>query len=234
MKLIINGTGSSGNSAFLIDKENNSLLIDAGIKPNVAKMGSPEGLLITHTHGDHYQYVEWYQNFAEQIFIEDYKLHETKSYKIVAFPLLHFKDKSKEEHIDNQGFLIFSKVEKKKLFYATDFFYRKQPDFYNPMFNFLKNQSIDLVAVECNYNDKILYTAKDVPKSYVISSQNHMSDNELVHFLSKFINQNKVNKILTLHGSNRFSIDYRVKDTLAKTFKHSRIEVAKNNHEYKF
>lgn len=234
MKLFVNNTGSAGNNYYVTDSEGNSLIIDAGVKPNMAKIGNPEGLLISHMHGDHFQYHAYYLNFANFIKIQDFETVETKSFIIKAFPMLHFKDGEHTQHIDCQSFLIKSKVDKKILYFATDFFYRKQPDYYNVMFLMLQQINIDLIAVECNHNDMLMHTIKDIPNAYRKSSQNHISDNEFVQFLLGFVNKNKVNNILTLHGSNRFSIDREVKKTIEKTFKNSIVQIAKNKTEYKF
>lgn len=233
MEFYVKKTGSAGNSYYLSDIAGNTLMIEAGVKPDVSRIGNCEGLLISHTHGDHYAYIEWFLNFANQISIEDFKTKETENFEITALPMLHYKDASYEDHINCQSFLIFSKIERKMIFFATDFFYKRQADYYEKHFKILQTKKIDLIAIECNYND-MLINIVDMPDSYKKSSKNHMSDHQTADFVSKFVNPNKITKIITLHGSNRLSIDREVKDVISKKLPNSIVIVAKNETKYKF
>ncbi|HLR58876.1 MAG TPA: MBL fold metallo-hydrolase [Pseudogracilibacillus sp.] len=152
-------SGSSGNLYTLSDG-NETLMIEAGIrfkdiqKALDFKLSNVEGVLLSHSHGDHSKSVKNVLKAGIPVYMLeetrqelDLKHHRIKiieagkqfdlgSYKILPFNIQH--------DVPGVGFLIQSKAGKRTLF-ITDSYYCKY-----------KFKNLNIIAIEANYSQEIL------------------------------------------------------------------------------
>ena len=198
MKIKVLRTGSTGNSYCITDKSGQSLIIEAGIplKYVIGNSDDIVGFIYSHEHRDHAAYKEEYKKaFAFYDIKPNYEINMIGNYNILGFPVLH--------NIDNKGFIISNKIERKVLFFATDLIYNSMTKvFYEGLFYAMQNINIDLFCIESNYNE---YEFKQAIKgdSNVFGVENHLSNYECARFISHLCNRNVVQNILLIHGSNR-------------------------------
>lgn len=193
MNLKVLGSGSSGN-CYVLENETEALVIEAGLPLmevkkaldfNIKKI---EGLIESHSHGDHHKYWYSFSNVGVPVFepfkgIDDNVLFKTKHFKVQAFPLVH--------DVPCYGFYIQHK-EIGKLLYITDTEHCK--------YNF-KKQEINHILVEANYSDEIL--EKDaINREHVM--RGHMSLETTLEFLKTNDNPTLKNVVL-IHLSNKNS-----------------------------
>jgi len=166
MLLKVLGSGSKGN-CYLLESENETLIIECGISFKEIKIGlefnlkNVVGCLITHEHKDHCKAmqdilksgIDVYTSFgtARGIVKEDeviethHRLHyikECESFEVGNFTIMPFDVK----HDANEplGFLIYHK-DTGNILFATDTYYIE--------YRFI---NLSHILVECNYSAKIL------------------------------------------------------------------------------
>lgn len=215
--MIINviATGSSGNLYELIDKEGNSMLIEAGMprgeymKYKVSKQ-APEMCIISHGHFDHCRCEGEYRAM-----IPVYKSQEksiSENWRAFGFQLKHGDGES-------TAFIIKSVVENKFVFFGTDFEF--SPD-YTELYTALKTLGVTNYIIECNYNDYLFHLATDDQR---IGCSRHLSDNDVISFMR--IVQPKDPKIILIHGSNRLMADTHTKKYIGSNLLTAKIKIAK-------
>ena len=149
MELKVLGTGSSGN-CYLLKDNNETLVLDAGIKIKDIKVGldfnlmNVSGVFITHEHTDHSKSADALRSIGLLV-AEPYKTSNpdgtnTMSFKmggyaVNSFPLPH-------DGVENRGAYIITPSGRKVL-YMTDYEYCA--------FNF-DRLGIDTMLIECNYS----------------------------------------------------------------------------------
>lgn len=167
MEIKYSKTGSDGNVTIISDGLS-ELIIDAGIRPKSVKSSGADlsnirSGLITHAHMDHVQYLKAYTErgikfyCSEETKIElgfkgiydSYYCQPIKStsnpivietFKIKPFVLPHTNPDGTDCH--NFGYLIYSKVDDKRLLYITDCHYIPQ-----------QFPPCEYYILECNYSE---------------------------------------------------------------------------------
>ena len=213
MKINVIATGSAGNLYELIDKDGNSMLIEAGmpratyIKHRVGKL-PPEMCIISHKHMDHYQY---HGEFKAVMPTYSWQEQNTsQNWKAFGFKMKHGETSS-------LSFIIKSLVEGRFLFFGTDM----EMGNYSDLFKSLKFYHVENFLIECNYNDYLFHLANDEQRR---GCSRHLSDNDVVNFIKKSGAKNP--KIITIHGSNRLNADTYTKKYLSSKLITSTVEVA--------
>jgi Cft2 family RNA processing exonuclease len=213
MKINVIATGSSGNLYELLDKDGNSILIEAGMPrahyvKNRIGTKPPEMCIISHAHSDHAKYMIEFSTIMP-VYL---KCEQCKSEHFKSFGFL-------EKHGESQTMMFFIKslVENKLLFFGTDFEFN--PD--SPLFTWLKIMKVENFLIECNFNDYLYHKAD---KNERIGCDRHLSDNDVVNFIKKSGAKNP--KIITIHGSNRLSADSYTKTYISSKLLTSTVFVA--------
>lgn len=209
MELIVLGSSSSGNG-YIIQSDDEAIILDAGIHPSKAKQAlsfnteKVKGCFVTHTHGDHAKYVALYEKtfplYANRHVIETKKLRQTteaisgKGIKVGNFKVLPFNAFHDVPclgyyiHHPDMGYLLF----------LTDSFMTE---------NRFKN--VNHILVECNYSDAALQAAIDRGDTHPATRRRLMTTHMELNTAVKFIASNdlsNVYNIILLHLS-RFNSD---------------------------
>ena len=215
MRINVIATGSSGNLYELLDKDGNSILVEAGmprqtyVKHRIGKL-PPEMCIISHSHMDHAQYKGEFEAVMPTYLAQEKNVSE----HFKAFGFL-------EKHGDVQTmcFIIKSLVEDKFLFFGTDFEYSEN----SPLLTWIRMMKVENFLIECNYNDCLIHL-KDVTDDMRKQCKRHLSDNDVINFIKKTGAKNP--KIITIHGSNRLSADTHTKKYLSSKLITSTVFVA--------
>jgi hypothetical protein len=194
MKINVIATGSAGNLYELIDKDGNSMLIEAGmprqtyIKHRVGKL-PPEMCIISYQHMDHAKYKGEFEAVFSTYLAQEQ--NTSQNWKAFGFKMKHGETSS-------LSFIIKSLVEDKFLFFGTDM----EMGNYPLLFKCLNQYNVENFLIECNYCDFLFHKATDEQR---MGCNRHLSDNDVVKFIRKSGAKNPV--IITIHGSSRLSID---------------------------
>lgn len=202
MKINVLGSGSDGNCIVVTDSKGNQLMLDCGLRyesilPKIDLLNL-NCICISHYHGDHIKGLDGFKKFYIPTFepnnIQNGKLIDTPNWKILPMFVVH--------NAECYSYLIYSKTDKKKIFYLTD------------STTMPKINSADIAIIETNWQEDILeYRAtKNIieHKGYL----NHLSDLQVKAYLE---NANWKPRVLVLsHLSNSGLVN---KDNLLKTFK---------------
>ena len=213
MKINVIATGSAGNLYELIDKDGNSMLIEAGmprqtyIKHRVGKL-PPEMCIISHQHMDHAKYKGEFEAVFPTYLSQEQ--NTSQNWKAFGFKMKHGETSS-------LSFIIKSLVEDKFLFFGTDMEFGN----YISLFKMLNFYHVENFLIECNYNDYLFHLANDEQRR---GCSRHLSDNDVVNFIKKSGAKNP--KIITIHGSNRLSADTYTKKYISSKLITSTVEVA--------
>ena len=214
MKINVIATGSAGNLYELIDKDGNSMLIEAGmpratyVKFRVGKL-PPEMCIISHPHMDHAKYKGEFEAVFPTYMAQEQ--NTSQNWKAFGFKVRHGETLT-------TCFIIKSLTENKFLFFGTDMEF---PEKNHPIFTALSAYSVENFLIECNYNDYLFHLANDEQRR---GCSRHLSDNDVVNFIKKSGAKNP--KIITIHGSNRLSADTYTKKYLGSKLITSTVEVA--------
>lgn len=244
MKLKVLGSSSQGN-CYLLQNENETLIIECGISFKEIKKGldfnlrNVVGCLVTHEHGDHSKAlrdflkagIDVYTSFGtaraivkECEVIETYhRLHYIKAFK--QFKVGNFTIMPFDVHHDVAeplGFLINHK-DMGTILFATDTCYLEY------RFKALTN-----ILIECNYSEKILL--KNMDNGSIDSStgiriaSTHMSL-ENCKELIKANDNPKLKNIILLHLSDGNSNSKEFKETM-ENLTSKRVEIADKGLEF--
>ncbi|MFV0519750.1 MAG: MBL fold metallo-hydrolase [Lachnospirales bacterium] len=182
MKLKVLGSSSKGN-CYLLENDNECLIIEAGIHINEVKKALDYnikklvGCVISHEHKDHSKYKNEYSNITK-VFELSRETRQFKAGNFIIKPFLNNHD------IECFGFFIKHK-DIGNLIFATDTYYLT--------FRF---KDINHFLLECNYD-------KDLVKNEYLQNRLRFSHMELNRCIST-LNANdlsKCNTILLLHPS---------------------------------
>ena len=213
MKINVIATGSAGNLYELIDKDGNSMLIEAGmpratyVKFRVG-VAPPEMCIISHPHMDHAKYKGEFEAVLPTYLAQEQNV--SQNWKAFGFKMKHGETSS-------LSFIIKSLVEGRFLFFGTDM----EMGNYSDLFKSLKFYHVENFLIECNYNDYLFHLANDEQRR---GCSRHLSDNDVVNFIKKSGAKNP--KIITIHGSNRLSADTYTKKYISSKLITSTVEVA--------
>lgn len=198
MRIKVLGTGSSGNGYVITDSNGDALIVEVGMKLNIALANceNPIGFIYSHEHSDHCEYKDKYEKAMPFYNIKpNYTKNIIGNYNVIGFPVLH--------NVDNKGFIIANKTEKKILFFATDLIYNSMTKcYYENLFFALKNINIDLLCIESSYNEYEYKCATREDDNF-FGVKNHLSNYECARFASHLCDRSNIQNILLIHGSNR-------------------------------
>ena len=201
-------SGSKGN-CYLLETDEGSLLIEAGIPINKIKkalnydFSNIQGCFCTHEHGDHSKAIKDIADLGIDIYASKgtlkalgYTSHRFvsvehgKAVNIGKFQVLPFD--VEHDALEPIGFLI--KQEHKRLLFATDTYYLKY-----------KFNNLTHIAIECNYVKSVMEEGlKDGSiniKRVARTMKSHMSLENLIEFL-KANDLNSVKELHLLHLSD--------------------------------
>lgn len=210
MDIQILASGSSGN-CYKVSDGQTSLLLECGIpikeiqKKLCFKLSEIDACLVTHEHQDHskatmdllkYGIEVYMSRGTATLFNHDcYKvtiIEPLKQFRIGTFDILPFD--VQHDSAEPVGYLLYSRVTKEKLLFATDTYYVK--------FRF---KALNYIMVECNYSLDILKANIESEKlSDAFKNRLLQSHFELGN-VKKFLQANdlsKVKEIYLLHLSD--------------------------------
>lgn len=210
-------SGSKGNMYTLTDGKT-KIMIEAGInikeirKSLNFKMSQVDGLLLSHSHGDHSKAIKnvlnngidcyMSEDTAKELNINHHrfkKIEARKQFQIGTFTILPFEA---EHDVTTYGFLIVNEKGQRFLF-ITDSYYCRY-----------KFKNISHIAIECNYSIDILN--RNIDKGLVHPAlkyrlmKSHFSLENVKEFL-KANDLSKVQEIHLIHLSDNNSDEQRFK-----------------------
>lgn len=222
MKIKVLGSGSKGNGYVFTDVAGESLIVEAGCTATSVSANSERlvGCIYSHEHNDHAGHLPAMQNIVNVYDLPEYwQKYTIGNYNVIAFPVLH--------NVDNKGFVIANRLEKKVVFFATDLIYNTAvKPYYSELFSFCQPLKFDLIMIESNYNE---YEFKMSVQggSDVWGAKNHLSNRECARFLSHICDRNSIQNIMLLHGSNRIGRGVKEKkDPILKLLPKAQITIA--------
>jgi len=230
MKIIPLSSGSSGNS-YVIKKDDDVLLIEAGLAANDLKeklwdndlnLKNINNCIVSHLHLDHSKSAGFLtkrgvnvlmtQSAIEGVFkggmrkdrvfyLEPNKTYRMDNFVVKPFDLSH-------DNIPTVGFLVMHKPSEELLFYASD-----------TMYIAYKPQGVKYWLVEVNYQEKYLEEAikegRMTRENMRRIKRSHMSLKTAVEFF-KAQDLSKTEEIWVLHLSDRNSNADEVKEEIQK------------------
>lgn len=199
MQIKVFGSSSKGN-CYHIDDGSISILLDAGVnfkqvqKLMNFKMSSIEGVLVTHSHGDHSKAVadlikkgiDCYMSgaTAKEINATGHRVkivYPLKQFKIGSWTVLPFP---LEHDVFNLGYLLSNGIE--KVLYITDTYYCKY------MF-----KGVTRLLIECNHSYEILNQRADSVPAVMINRlmKSHFS----LENVKKFLLANDLSQVVEIY-----------------------------------
>lgn len=187
MKLKVLGSGSSGN-CYLLEHENQTLIIDCGISIKDIKRGldwdlsKVVGVVASHGHTDHIKSLKDIRNMGINTLTP---FNSEKMWQKTTFGNFHIQSFD-VPHNDtkNVGFLIT--VADQKILYLTDLEYCP--------YSFAKTK-VNHILIECNYADE--YLDKDLP-NYEHKIRGHCSLDTCKEFI-KTNNSDALRSVILIH-----------------------------------
>lgn len=219
MRLVVVGTGSSGN-AYLLDADGHQLLLDAGmpfrtIQQVVKRWSAVEACLITHEHGDHIKSAEDIAARGVPVcmsagtckackvkgMIKPFtEVKPLSTAKFGAFTVLPFE--TEHDAAEPLGFLLRYNPTGETLLYATDTYYLR--------YTF---PGVNYWLIECNHTQALL-DAADIPRPLRMRlKESHMSLERLVQALQAN-DLTKTRSIIICHLSDERSDEQLMVDTI--------------------
>lgn len=202
MKLSVLNSGSDGNCIIVTDSKGNQIMLDCGIKyesilPKVDLLNL-NCICISHYHSDHIKGLSGFKKFYIPTYepenIENGKLIDTPNWKILPMHVIH--------NADCYSYLIYSKVDRKKIFYLTD------------STTMPKINGADVAIIECNWMASVL---EKLSMERIIEQKgylNHLSDEQVLDYLESAEWEPKV--LILSHLSNSGLVN---REKLLKKFK---------------
>lgn len=223
MKLKVLSSGSIGN-CYILETENETLVIDCGIPFKEIKIGLDfdlsrvVGVIVSHSHQDHSKSVTDFKKYGVDVwqpYLDEKKIQKKRfgGFKIQCFDLPH-------NGIENRGFLI--EADGQKILYMTDLEYCK--------YNFSGLQ-VEHVMCECNYSME--FVDRNEP-NYEHRLRGHMSLDTALKFISTNDNPALRNVVL-IHLSDKSGNPTLFKQKVVETLKYdTEVYVAENGLEVDF
>lgn len=188
MKLIVCGTGSSGNT-YLLTSETETLVLDCGMpflevkKALDFNISNICGAVVSHCHFDHAKYIHEYETAGIPVWkpYEDENLRQSTclgGFRIHSFDVVH--------NVPCVGYLVEHK-DLGKMLYATDTAYLKY-----------RFKDLDTILIEANWGSK--YVHKEEAK-YMHTLQHHMSIDTCLDAIRANTNV-RLSHIILCHLSN--------------------------------
>lgn len=219
MKLVVLGSSSSGN-CYLLEDENESMIIECGIKLSEVKMALNYDIskvklaICTHRHLDHFKYIKDFASAGIDIYASNgtlkgltghrYKpMNEMETISVSGFKVKGFK--TVHDCIEPFGFLIWNNNMGNTLF-ITDSFYTQY-----------KFPNLNNIILEANYCEdelnKRLYNGKIEGFLYKRITESHMSIQTAERLLLAN-DLSSVHNIILIHLSNANSDERKFKERI--------------------
>lgn len=199
MKVQVINSGSSGNCYLLTDRENHTLILEAGKGtfddalrqvPDVSKIAA---VIISHKHTDHYGDAEKWQKAGIKVYGPDQMEHAEQfnlacagmvSYSVIPLAVEH------DPGITSYGFFIRANYEAKNLCFFTDCYN------YSRAIQAL-SEPLSLAMIEVNHDAHLLDTGKYPAELKERVRRSHCS----VQRASLAIDRAKCTRFLLIHPS---------------------------------
>lgn len=189
MKAKIIHSGSDGNCVVVTDSKGNQIILDCGINYELIipyiKLRSLNAVLISHVHQDHSKSLKQFQRIGINCItwqnVKDGGLIELEHWKILPMKLIH--------NAPCFGFLIYSKVENKKIAYITDTTYIPKI-----------GKNIDCLILDTNYSQQIVDRLLASGVQVGIGYRNHLSLEQVKEYLESL--NYKIPNFVAYHISN--------------------------------
>lgn len=219
MDIQILASGSSGN-CYKVSDGQTSLLLECGIsykeiqKKLNFKLYEVDGCLVSHEHLDHSKAImellksgiDVYTSkgtaapFENDIF-KAIHVEAEKQFQVGTFDVLPFD--TQHDAAEPLGFILYSRVTKEKLLFATDTYYVKY-----------RFGSLNYIMVECNYAIDILRANSEAGRLTLALKNRLLQSHFELSNVKKFLQLNdlsKVKEIYLLHLSDGNSDEKRFK-----------------------
>lgn len=219
MDIQILASGSSGN-CYKVSDGQTSLLLECGIsykeiqKKLNFKLYEVDGCLVSHEHLDHSKAImellksgiDVYTSkgtaapFENDIF-KAIHVEAEKQFQVGTFDVLPFD--TQHDAVEPLGFILYSRVTKEKLLFATDTYYVKY-----------RFGSLNYIMVECNYAIDILRANSEAGRLTLALKNRLLQSHFELSNVKKFLQLNdlsKVKEIYLLHLSDGNSDEKRFK-----------------------
>lgn len=204
MKFALLASGSKGN-AFLLRKENTTILIDCGstwkhLKQCFADLKIAlediDAVLITHDHSDHISQIRHFKELPiySPVEIEDVETFHVQPFKVFSigcFDIYPIALSHDAPH--TTGYIIYS--EKEKLVYVTDTGYVKES-------YFDKMKDADYIVMESNHDvEMLMHTYRpQYLKQRIYGDEGHLNNEDCAEILNAIVT-NKTKTIFLAHIS---------------------------------
>lgn len=234
MKLKCLGTGSSGNSYAVIDKNNNILLLDVGITFKEIKIGidfqisKVKGALITHGHHDHALAARDFEKAGIPIiapYIEKPKVtHLGGGFMVQFFPLTDNENHFTHSNGDGSecpiyGYVITHDIEPVKMVYITDCSLIKW-----------RFKNVNTLLLGIDYLDEKIVNEKDeFKRRHVISG--HMELKTGIEFI-KVTDRDKTLKNVIIGHLSEDNSDYKIFEEEISKVTNANVNLAKKGAIY--
>lgn len=188
MILNIINSGSDGNCCVLTDSKGHQIILDCGLPYNQiiehTDFQKIDFVLTSHVHQDHYKSVRNFKHFLvpcyEPANVKDGAIINTIFWSVVPMKLSH--------NVECYGFLIYSKLDRKKIAYITDTNYIP------------KLGNVDMLIVDCNYDEDIIAEKKEKGITVHLGYKNHSSNQSVARYLTEL--PFKIPLLVAYHISN--------------------------------
>jgi phosphoribosyl 1,2-cyclic phosphodiesterase len=231
---------SSAGNCYMITGLKEKVMIEAGIQFKKIKeklnfdFSNIACCLLSHNHGDHAKSISNILSLGIMVYssagtfnalnindhfavkIQSGSLIETDEFRIRAFETEH-------DCPEPLGFIIFSKIEYKKIVFATDTYFLRY-----------KFNRVDAYMLEINYiNDDLEKAVKEGKINEAGANRirkSHFNLERIIEFLAE-TDLKTTDMIIPIHTSSRFGNNYTIKSTIEKKFnvpviiKQNRIEL---------
>ncbi len=192
MNLYVCGSSSKGN-CYILESEAGKIILDCGVnfrevqKALNFNLKNLTGILITHEHQDHSKYITHFAEKGINIYSSQgtfnslnlkghryKKIKALEQFELGQFIILPFD--TEHDAAEPLGFIIYDKITKEKLLYATDTYYIKY-----------KFKNLNYLLLECNYIADILKENKSSGDIHKVLYQrlltSHFSLENVLEFL---------------------------------------------------
>lgn len=204
MKMKVLGSGSDGNCIILTDDTGHQIMLDCGLKSNIivpnVEFNMLDCILITHAHQDHLKGADYFKKFYVDMVtwenVVDGKQVTKGNWQILPMRLVH--------NAECFGFLIYNKIEKKKILYVTDTTFIPN----------LSTKLLDLCIIECNYDEDVFYAFAEQDRLTNNGCLNHLSKQQLLEYFEMHPDL-KIKNLVLSHLSRSGLVNFK---TLASEF----------------
>lgn len=224
MKLYVCGSSSKGN-CYIVKSKAGTLILDCGIafrevqKQLNFSFKDLSGVLVTHEHKDHSKYITHFaatginiyssQGTFDSLNLKGHRFKKIKAleqFSLGDFLILPFS--TEHDAREPLGFVIYDKISKEKLLYATDTYFIR--------YRFKK---LNYLLLECNYIADILKNNKstgEIHKTlYTRLLSSHFSLENVLEFL-KANDLTYTRNIILCHLSDKNSDENTMINEIAK------------------